>query len=182
MIGQHKIIFTGPVGAGKTTAITSISDIPPISTEQVATDETKNKKELTTVAMDYGNIRLDNNEVLHLYGTPGQDRFDFMWSLLSTGSIGVIILVDDTNPDPLGDLRAFTSSFKSFINEHSVVIGITRMNQNNNRVIADYHKVVSEFDLNPAIFEVDARNRDDVMMLVQALLFSIDHGLDEETA
>ena len=53
MIGQHKIIFTGPVGAGKTTAITAISDIAPISTEQAATDDTKNKKQLTTVAMQH---------------------------------------------------------------------------------------------------------------------------------
>ncbi len=179
MIGQHKIIFTGPVGAGKTTAITAISDIAPISTEQAATDETRGKKDLTTVAMDYGSMRLDNGEVLHLYGTPGQKRFDFMWNLLIDGSIGVIIMLDDANPDPLEDLRAFVSSFRDFIHEHVVVIGITRMELGKGLKLADYHAVLTKLELNVPVFEVDARQHDDVIMLVQALLYSLDPGLSE---
>lgn len=182
MIGQHKIIFTGPVGAGKTTAITAISDIAPISTEQSATDETRDKKELTTVAMDYGSMRLDSGQVLHLYGTPGQDRFNFMWELLIDGSIGVVIMVDDANPAPLDDLRAFVSVFKDFIDEHSVVVGITRMELGKGLKLTDYHSAMAEFDLNVPVFEVDARQKDDVIMLVQALLYSLDPGLSEETA
>ena len=117
MIGQHKIIFTGPVGAGKTTAITTISDIAPFSTEQTAKDETKEKKELTTVAMDYGSMRLDNGETLHLYGTPGQERFNFMWDLLTDGSLGVIIMLDDANPNPLDDLQALLKSVLGYETE-----------------------------------------------------------------
>ena len=182
MIGQHKIIFTGPVGAGKTTAITSISDIAPISTEQTATDETKDKKELTTVAMDYGSMRLDNDETLHLYGTPGQDRFNFMWDLLINGSIGVIIMIDDTNPTPLDDLQAFVSAFKEFIFYHAVVVGITRMELGKGLKLTDYRSALAKFDLNVPVFEVDARQKDDVIMLVQALLYSLDPGLSGEAA
>ncbi|MGD8999784.1 MAG: ATP/GTP-binding protein [Granulosicoccaceae bacterium] len=182
MIGQHKIIITGPVGAGKTTAITAISDIPPISTEQVATDETRGKKELTTVAMDYGSMRLDNGEMLHVYGTPGQERFNFMWDILIDGSIGVIIMIDDANPDPLEDLGSFITAFREFIHDHAVVVGISRMELGNGLKIADYYAALAKFDLNVPIFEVDARQRDDVMMLVQALLYSLDPGLTGETA
>jgi signal recognition particle receptor subunit beta len=182
MIGQHKIIFTGPVGAGKTTAITAISDIAPISTEQVATDETKNKKELTTVAMDYGSMRLDNGEMLHLYGTPGQQRFNFMWELLIDGSIGVIIMVDDANPNPLDDLKAFVSAFQQFIQGHAVVVGITRMELDKGLRVEDYRNALLDFGLNIPVFEVDARQHDDVMMLVQALLYSLDPGLTGEAA
>jgi signal recognition particle receptor subunit beta len=182
MIGQHKIIFTGPVGAGKTTAITAISDIAPISTEQTATDETKNKKELTTVAMDYGSMRLDNGEMLHLYGTPGQERFNFMWDLLIDGSIGVIIMIDDANPKPLDDLQAFVSTFREFIQDHAVVIGVSRMELGKGLKLDDYHAAMSKFDLNVPIFEVDARQHDEVMMLVQALLYSLDPGLTGEAA
>lgn len=182
MIGQHKIIFTGPVGAGKTTAIASISDIVPVSTEETATDETKEKKELTTVAMDYGRIRLDNNEILHLYGTPGQQRFDFMWELLIEGSIGLIIMLDDANPDPLKDVQTFVSAFREFIQDHAVVIGITRMELGKGLKIEDYRAALMEFDLNVPVFEVDARQQGDVMMLVQALLYSFDPGLKGEAA
>ncbi|VAW77549.1 putative ATP/GTP-binding protein [hydrothermal vent metagenome] len=182
MIGQHKIIFTGPVGAGKTTAITAISDIAPISTEQAATDETRDKKALTTVAMDYGSMRLDNGEMLHLYGTPGQERFNFMWDLLIDGSIGVIIMLDDANPDPLEDLRAFVSSFRDFIHDHAVVVGITRMELGKGLKLADYHATLTKFELNIPVFEVDARQHDDVIMLVQALLYSLDPGLSGEAA
>ncbi len=180
MIGQHKIIFTGPVGAGKTTAITAISDIAPFSTEQTATDETKEKKELTTVAMDYGSMRLDNGEMLHLYGTPGQERFNFMWDLLTDGSLGVIIMLDDANPDPLDDLQAFVGAFKDFIHNNAVAIGITRMELRKGLKLADYQAAMTKLDLNAPVFEVDARQHDDVMMLVQALLYSLDPGLSGE--
>lgn len=182
MIGQHKIIFTGPVGAGKTTAITSISDIAPISTEQIATDETKDKKQLTTVAMDYGSMRLDNGEMLHLYGTPGQQRFNFMWDLLIDGSLGVIIMVDDAETSPIDDLKAFLSAFKEFIHEHAVVVGITRMELGKGFKLEDYRNALLNLNLNIPVFEVDARQHDDVMMLVQALLYSLDPGLTGEAA
>jgi signal recognition particle receptor subunit beta len=181
MIGQHKIIFTGPVGAGKTTAITTISDIAPISTEQTATDETMEKKELTTVAMDYGSMRLDNGEMLHLYVTQGQERFNFMWDLLTDGSIGIIIMLDDAEQSPLDDLKSFVSSFRDFIHNHAVVVGITRMELGKGLKLEDYQAALKEFDLNVPVFEVDARQHDDVVMLIQALLYSLDPGLTGDT-
>ncbi|RKZ90665.1 MAG: GTP-binding protein, partial [Gammaproteobacteria bacterium] len=88
-MSDYKIIFTGPVGAGKTTAITSISDVPPVGTDASASDMTKKRKGSTTVAMDYGILKLDGGEQIHLYGTPGQERFDFMWEILTTGGLGL---------------------------------------------------------------------------------------------
>ena len=78
MARQYKIIFTGPVGAGKTTAIAAISDTQVLNTDTKATDMTSDRKDTTTVAMDFGTIRFDNNIQIHLYGTPGQERFDFI--------------------------------------------------------------------------------------------------------
>lgn len=102
---NYKIIFTGPVGAGKTTAITSISDIPPISTEESASNMTRGIKLNTTVAFDYGKVNLEGGDCIHLYGTPGQQRFDFMWEILTTGGLGLLLLLDNTRPDPFRDLR-----------------------------------------------------------------------------
>ena len=92
-MSQYKVIFTGPVGAVKTTAINSIIDVPPIKTDASASDMTKSRKASTTVAMDYGIMNLAGGEKLHLYGTPGQERFDFMWDILTTGGIGLVLLL-----------------------------------------------------------------------------------------
>nr|WP_305908301.1 ATP/GTP-binding protein [Methylomarinum sp. Ch1-1]MDP4521123.1 ATP/GTP-binding protein [Methylomarinum sp. Ch1-1] len=106
-MSQYKIIFTGPVGAGKTTAINSISDVPPVKTDAVASDMTKSRKSATTVAMDYGVMNLDGGEKIHLYGTPGQERFDFMWDILTTGGIGLVLLLDNSRLDPFQDMKFF---------------------------------------------------------------------------
>ena len=177
---QYKIIFTGPVGAGKTTAIHSISDTPPIKTDAAASDMTKSRKAATTVAMDYGVMNLDDGEKIHLYGTPGQERFDFMWDILTMGGLGLVILLDNTRADPFQDMRFFLDSFADFISETGVAIGVTQMDLSTKPTIDDYHKQLHALDMKPAVFAVDAREKNDVSLLVQALLFSIDPGIEEE--
>lgn len=179
-MSQYKIIFTGPVGAGKTTAISSISDAPPIKTDAAASDMTKNRKSSTTVAMDYGVMNLDGGEKVHLYGTPGQERFDFMWDILTTGGIGLILLLDNTRADPFQDMRFFLDAFDKFIKSTAVAIGVTQMDLSNKPTIADYHQQLQTMGLKPPVFAVDAREYNDVSLLVQALLYSLDPGLQGE--
>ncbi len=178
-MSAYKIIFTGPVGAGKTTAIESISDEPPIRTDEAASDMAKNRKTATTVAMDYGILNLDDGERIHLYGTPGQERFDFMWDILTIGGIGLVLLLDNTRSDPFTDLRFFLETFEGFIHSTKVVIGVTQMDLSQTPTIADYHMQLTGLGLNPPIFEVDARVKADISLLVQSLLFSLDPGLKE---
>lgn len=178
----HKIIFSGPVGSGKSTAINAISDVPVISTEQVATDDVKNRKETTTVALDYGMIKLGDGENIHIYGTPGQERFNFMWDILVENAIGVIILVDNANTDPLGDLSFFLNNFKNFISNSAIAIGVTRTDLNGGPLLSDYRRILKEFNFNPPIFEVDGRKKSEISMLIQALLFSVDQSISESAA
>jgi len=175
----NKIIFTGPVGAGKTTAISSISDVEPFCTEQFATDETRDRKEMTTVAMDYGMLKLESGELIHLYGTPGQSRFDFMWDVLTEGGIGVVILIDNCRPNPLEDFAFFINAFQSFTSNCAAVVGITRSESTYKPGLDDYWRITSELNLNIPILEVDPRERRDVTFLIQALLYSLDAGLSE---
>jgi signal recognition particle receptor subunit beta len=176
-MSQYKIIFTGPVGAGKTTAINAISDVPPIKTDAAASDMTKNRKASTTVAMDYGVMNLAGGEKIHLYGTPGQERFDFMWDILTVGGIGLILLIDNTRADPFQDMKFFLDAFGKFINDTSVAIGVTQMDLSSKPTIDDYHLQLQTFGLKPPVFAVDAREKNDVSLLVQALLYSLDPGL-----
>jgi small GTP-binding protein len=92
------ILVTGPYGAGKTQFIKTISEIPVVSTERTITDWLEShEKSLTTVAMDYGRLTI-GKDVLHLRGTPGQERFHFMRELLAREVHGFVLLVDSTNP------------------------------------------------------------------------------------
>ncbi|HVJ62348.1 MAG TPA: hypothetical protein VM555_06505, partial [Tahibacter sp.] len=79
---EFKIVFTGPMGVGKTTAIAAISDEAPVSTDVFNTDREAFDKALTTAGLDYGHIALDDGTAVRLYGTPGQARFRFMWDIL----------------------------------------------------------------------------------------------------
>lgn len=173
----YKIIFTGPVGAGKTTAIGAISDIEPFQTEEHATDETKNMKQNTTVAMDYGLMKLDDGERIHLYGTPGQERFDFMWDILTDGGIGLILLLNNASPDPLKDMEFYLNAFGSFIRNTGLAVGITRMDDSKKHTLDDYYAVLEKQNLQAPIFEIDGRKATDIIVLTQALMYSIDPGL-----
>lgn len=90
----YKVVVTGTFNAGKTAFIRSVSDIEIVTTERRITEpETAKVKEETTVALDYGQVTLDDAR-LHLYGTPGQARFDFMWDLLSGEADAFILILD----------------------------------------------------------------------------------------
>jgi len=180
---NHKLVITGPVGAGKSTAIAALSDKTPLRTDSLAGGMTRDRKRTTTVAMDYGVMELPGKERIHLYGTPGQERFDFMWEILQKGGLGVILLLDNTRRNPFRDLDFFLHAFREFIDGHRVAIGVTRMDVQPRPTIRDYHRHLAaerrSRPMSPPIFDVDAREPHDIAQLVRALLYCIDPGVED---
>lgn len=172
-VEPDKVIFTGPVAVGKTTAIACISDIPTISTDVAATDDTILKKERTTVAMDYGFMMLEDGQYVHLYGTPGQERFNFMWDILVEGGMGLVVLIDATAENPVRDLDLYLDHFANFINETAAVVGITRSDLVTREVFLDIHHRLEQRQQKLPLFEIDARDSRDVKVLMHALLAEV---------
>lgn len=96
----YKVVIAGAFNTGKSTFINTASDIPVVHTDKRITDHLRNIKETTTVAMDYGQTTVEGH-LFHLYGTPGQERFDFMWDILARDTDALLILVDSTDRSTL---------------------------------------------------------------------------------
>ena len=175
-MAEIKLIFTGTPGAGKTTAIGAISETPPVTTDMATTDELAAQKAATTVAMDFGEITLDDGQKVHLYGTPGQRRFEFMWKIIVQGGLGLILLLDNTRADPIADMDMYLDNFSDFIRETGAVIGVTRTDLRDTPALDDYYdRLESRGEMYP-VFDADVRNPDDVLMLLDALISTLEYA------
>lgn len=173
---EWSILFAGPVGAGKTQAICTISDIEVVGTEAAATDETAQLKESTTVAMDMGVMHLDGGDKVRLYGAPGQVRFDFMWDILLEQARGLVLLIDHSRPDPVADLEFYLKSLCERMGNRPlpVVVGVTHLDLGGSYDLSPYrdrllHHAAGAVGGVFPVLEVDARSPRDVKTLLLAL-------------
>jgi hypothetical protein len=175
-----KIVVTGPFAAGKTTLIRTISEITVLSTERSISDETRARKTDTTVAMDFGRITIDRDLVLYLFGTPGQDRFDFMWEILGEGMLGYVLLVDASRPDSLDEAVSIREAFRRMARV-PFVVGLNRADGLDE---AEEANVRSRLDLEDDVPVVpcDVTDRESVKAVLLALLYAVVDSLDAAAA
>jgi len=173
---EHVILFAGPMGAGKTTAIRSLSDIEVVGTEALNTDRETADKPTTTVALDYGEIQVGEDEKIRLYGIPGQRRFEFMWRILRDRAEGMVLLVHNDAPDPVGAMRAFLGDFADLVARGAVAIGITRMDVAPVPTLRDYTDVLEgEYpDLMVPVMPIDPRDRGNMELLLMSLIANLE--------
>jgi uncharacterized protein len=175
-----KIVVTGPFAAGKTTLIRTISEITVLSTEKDITDDTRSRKAETTVAMDFGRITIDRDLVLYLFGTPGQDRFDFMWEILGEGMLGYVLLVDSAREDSLQEAVGILAAFRKMARTPFVVA----LNRSEGLDPAGEERVREVLELadDVPVVPCDATDRESVKSVLLALLYTVVDALDQPAA
>jgi uncharacterized protein len=175
-----KIVVTGPFAAGKTTLIRTISEITVLSTERGITDSTRARKAETTVAMDFGRITIDRDLVLYLFGTPGQERFDFMWEILGEGMLGYVVLVDAEREDSIAEAAAILDAFRRMARVPYVVA----LNRSSGLAEDDERQIRDTLGLAPevALLPCDATDKESVKAVLLALLYSVLDEVEAERA
>jgi small GTP-binding protein len=163
-----KVVITGPFNAGKTTFIRAVSEIAVLSTERQVSEASSEGQGETTVAMDFGRITISEEVVLYLFGTPGQERFSFMWETLSEGMLGFIVLVDGTSEDSVRD----ATNVLGFFTDMSDVPFVVAANRVDPRDHPTQDRLRRELGLGDDVLllGMDARVREDVKAVLLALL------------
>lgn len=168
----YKIIIAGGFGAGKTTTVGSISEIQPLITEEELTGESVGvddtfgveHKRTTTVALDFGRIAIADDLILYLFGTPGQNRFLFLWDELSYGAIGAVVIADTRRlEDCFSCIDYFERLGTPIIVAVNCFDGSRRFKVDEVRLALDLHGSVP-------IVNFDARERDSVKQVLIELM------------
>jgi small GTP-binding protein len=166
-----KIVVTGPSAAGKTTLIRTISEITVLSTEHDVTDETRSVQAQTTVAMDFGRITIDRELVLFLFGTPGQDRFDFIWEILGEGMLGYVLLVDGTQEESVSAAVPVLAAFRRMASV-PFVVAVNRAEHLDPAAEA-WLRATLDLDPEVPVIPCDATDRSSAKAVLLALLYAV---------
>jgi len=162
-----KIIVSGPFGSGKTTFIKYVSDEQFSGNDVPTTGELAQFKAMTTVGMDFGILHVDDELDVHLFGTPGQARFSFMWKIMSKGALGTIFLVDGASERALKEAQIMLKTYKD-MPDMKLVVGVSKQDLPEAKSLND---IANLLDLgNTPMFAVDAREEKNARFLIMALL------------
>lgn len=166
-----KVVVSGPFNAGKTTFIKAVSEISVLSTERQVSEASGEGGGETTVAMDFGRITITDDIVLYLFGTPGQERFSFMWETLSEGMLGFVLLLDASSPQQVTEASSMIDFFRGMSDVPFVVAA--------NKVDAEDTETLGllrgDLGLETAVplIAVDARDKESVKLVLVGLLNEI---------
>lgn len=163
---KNKLVFVGNVGSGKTTAIESLSDVAPVST-RMPMEFDQPGAEFT---LDYTTARLDDGELLHIYGVPGQKHLDFVWSMVCDGATGVLVLVNACDPQRLTYTTSMLEAFSRLAPSASFTVGVTRSDLASEFKLDEFRNALIAKGFRLPVVKVDVREASQARFLVKILL------------
>lgn len=183
MIRTHKLVFMGEPGAGKSTCISAVSQIPVISTDVGCTDELSQLKDTTTVALDYGEMDIGQGERLLLYGLPGQLRFRYMFDVVREGLLGVVVLVDGSRAHALQGLDETLVAYAGELRALPCLVAVNKLAHPPQELRQACADLLRRHELVAPVMAVDARRRADVVRMFELLFLQLQyshHGISSE--
>lgn len=170
---EHKIVILGSMGAGKSTLVRAVGQGGVVDTD-VANTDAGAAKLATTVAMDYADLALPNGDRLRLFGSPGQDRFSFIWPILLEGAAGAVVLVDACAADPCAELDRYLDALAAHAPAVPAVVGLTRADLAPASPLQPLSARLVARSAELPLVPVDAREPDDIFMLMDILMTLIE--------
>lgn len=171
-----KVVVTGPFNAGKTTFIKAVSEITVLSTERRVSDASGEGTGETTVAMDFGRITISDDVVLYLFGTPGQERFSFMWETLAEGMLGFVLVVDSLSDESIDNASSMIEFFTN-MSDVPFVVAANKVAENDNATL-DGLRSRLKLAAGVPLLACDAREKASVKSVLLGLLYEILNGLE----
>lgn len=174
-MSENKILFTGPLGVGVSTAIKNISDIPPATKKEKINNAEHNE---ATVEMDYGILKLDTGDQIQLYGAPDRETVNLVSESLDKNYIGMILLINNTDVEPVRCMLQNVEHYQELVDEEAIAVGLTKYDDTPTPDINEFHIALREKKLNIPVFSVNIHDRDDIITLIKALLYNLDSGVN----
>ena len=167
ILQKYKIVFGGALGAGKTQAIQSLSDVSVLSIDAVNAVTESDPTKLSRVYIDYAEIELDEGLIVGLYAAPTA-HLEAIGAKLCKDAVGAVILIDHSLKSAVEDLEYYVDTFKKHL--ANVVIGVTHLDQDPQQLLKKYRNWISMRNETLPLFAIDTRQKDDVLMLIEALI------------
>ena len=165
-----KVVVTGPFDAGKSTLIRTISETTVLSTERPVSERAHGESGSTTVAMDFGRLTLPGDLALYLFGTPGQERFEFMWDILAEGMLGFVLVVDGSSLDEAEEAEAarIRHHFEDLA-DVPFVVAVNKIDGDPDQAVARVRASLGLAET-AQVVPADVRDREDVKAVLVTLL------------
>ncbi|MEY2340862.1 ATP/GTP-binding protein [Acidithiobacillus sp. IBUN Pt1247-S3] len=169
----RKILIAGHVGAGKTTVLQTLFGDQALTTDARYSEAVMSGKTSTTVAMDYGVIDCPaSNDRLHIYAIPGQERFQFMWEILSKNAAGILLLMDARISKPLQAIHLYLDRILPYLHQPAGVVALNKLS-NAERGQLHLPAYLRHGDLRLRLTTTDVRNQEEVLTLLRLLIGEI---------
>ena len=170
MAFHNRLLITGAPGSGKSSAVGALSDIAPKVSNIYENAPHLAPDGLGSVMLDYGELFIDEDHKLELYATPGQRRFQFMWKALAAHAMGLLVMIDNRRPNPIGDMHLYLENFAELVESGRVVVGVNYCHVPGGPKLEQYQASFKSRGPAPPIIAVDPRSKADCLYMLCSLL------------
>lgn len=167
ILQKYKIVFGGPLGSGKTNSIQSLTEVSMLSIDAINPAKKSDPNKVSSVNVEYAEIELDEGLIVGLYAIP-TSHLDLIGAKLCKDAVGAVILIDHSLKSAVEDLEYYVDAFKKHLS--NIVIGVTHLDEDPQQLLKKYRNWISMRSETLPLFAIDARQKDDVLILIEALI------------